>query len=298
MLIASVVFILPQITEVGTVLLRNIIAVLLFCIGSIVSVVQVIPIISKADTALGSLEDLESSLDRADDMKSTLKDSPLKEKETFNETRFKNIAFTYKDDYNFKSFSLGPVDFSIHSNEILFLTGGNGAGKSTLLKVIAGLYYPISGEITCDGTRIDMTNYAHYRNLYSVIFTDFHLFDRLYGLKDIDENIVNDLLVQMEIEKSTSFGDDRFTNVNLSTGQRKRLALIITYLESKKIFIFDEVAAGQDPFFRKYFYTVLLKDLKARGKTIIAATHDDRYFHVADRCLKMELGNFEMPEDK
>jgi putative pyoverdin transport system ATP-binding/permease protein len=295
MLIAAVVFILPQITEIDTLISRNIIAVLLFCIGSIVSVVQAIPIMSKADAALGSLEELESFLDSADDMKSTAKYNPYKKKEPFDEISFNNITFTYKDEYNSRPFTLGPVEFSIHSNEILFLTGGNGAGKSTLLKVIAGLYYPMAGEIICGGTKVDKKNYAHYRNLYSVIFTDFHLFDRLYGLKDIDENIVNDLLKQMEIGHSTSFVDDRFTNINLSTGQRKRLALIITYLEDKEIFIFDEVAAGQDPFFRDYFYTVLLKDLKAMGKTIIAATHDDRYFNVADRCLKMEHGDFEIP---
>jgi len=137
-----------------------------------------------------------------------------------------------------------------------------------------------------------MTNYKHYRNLFSVIFTDFHLFDRLYGLKTVDEDDLDDLLVKMELASKTAYSEGKFTNINLSTGQKKRLAMIISYLEDKPIFMFDEVAADQDPVFRKYFYEVFLQNLKAKGKTIIAVSHDDRYFNMADRVLKMEFGKF------
>ena len=49
-------------------------------------------------------------------------------------------------------------------------------------------------------------------------------------------------------------------------------------------------AADQDPQFRRYSYEELLPEFKAQGKTVIAATHDNAYFHVADRILKMEYG--------
>jgi ABC-type hemin transport system ATPase subunit len=52
----------------------------------------------------------------------------------------------------------------------------------------------------------------------------------------------------------------------------------------------DEFAADQDPEFRRFFYETLLPELKAAGKTVIAITHDDRYFHCADRVIKMEYG--------
>jgi len=136
-------------------------------------------------------------------------------------------------------------------------------------------------------------NLPAYRTLFSIIFTDFHLFDRLYGLKNVTADAVEQLLVEMRIRDATGVKDGRFTNLNLSTGQKKRLALTVALLEQRPILVFDEVAADQDPGFRKYFYEVLLRRWQSQGKTIIVVTHDDHYFHVADRVLKMEFGQLE-----
>jgi putative ATP-binding cassette transporter len=144
-----------------------------------------------------------------------------------------------------------------------------------------------------DGAQVTRRNAQFYRNLFSAIFSDFHLFDKLYGLRDADPARVDELLRLMEISDKTSLRDGRFSNINLSTGQRKRLALAVSYLEDKPVYVFDEVAADQDPRFRKYFYEVMLPDLKKAGKTVVAVSHDDRYFHVADRVLRMEYGKFE-----
>ena len=141
-----------------------------------------------------------------------------------------------------------------------------------------------------DEEEIDSSNYQQYRELFSIILTDFYLFKKLYGLGEIDAKKMKELLKEMGLFNKTKFIDNAFTNRNLSTGQKKRLALINTILEDKDIYVFDEWAADQDPTFRKYFYEVILKDLKADGKTIIAVTHDDHYFHVADRVIKMEYG--------
>jgi putative pyoverdin transport system ATP-binding/permease protein len=126
--------------------------------------------------------------------------------------------------------------------------------------------------------------------LFSTVFSQFHLFDRLYGLDDVDESSIREILRDLELTEKTGFANGRFTNLNLSTGQRKRLALAVTFLEDKEILVFDEWAADQDPHFRQYFYEVVLQRLKQRGKTVIAVTHDDRYWGVADRVLKMEYG--------
>lgn len=143
-----------------------------------------------------------------------------------------------------------------------------------------------------DDIPVNASNIAYYRDFFSVIFSDYHLFDRMYGFADVDEKKVNYLLRTMDLDEKTSYRKGRFTNINLSTGQKKRLAMITALMEDKPVCIFDEVAADQDPEYRKYFYEVILKDLRDKGKTVIAATHDDRYFHVADRVLKLDYGKF------
>ncbi len=290
-LMASVIFLLPQISSVVPGAIVNITSVILFMVGPLGDVVEAIPRVAKADVAVDTIEKLEKILDDADDSKATLPSSPLLRKKNFETITFKNISFSYGDAQN-RYFTVGPLNLSVRKGEILFIVGGNGSGKSTLLKVLTGLYYPQSGEILIDNIPTDMSNYEHYRNLFSVIFTDFHLFDRLYGVTDIDEAVLDDLLCKMELIAKTAYSEGRFTNINLSTGQKKRLAMIISYLEDKPIYVFDEVAADQDPVFRKYFYEVFLKNLKNKGKTIIAVSHDDRYFNAADRVLKMEFGKF------
>ena len=179
----------------------------------------------------------------------------------------------------------------VQPGELVFIKGGNGSGKSTLVKLLTGLYKPLAGEVLLGETRVTDANVQHYRELFSIIFSDFHLFDRLYGM-EVDEARVSSLLEEMQLADKTEFADGRFVNLNLSTGQRKRLALLIALLEDRPYCVFDEVAAEQDPAFREYFYEVILQNLKKQGKTIIAVTHDERFHHTADRVLTMEYGRF------
>lgn len=291
-LIASIVFLLPQISPTPPRVIISLIAVILFIIGPVGIVVDAMPIIAKANIAVEKLKELENLIDAADDIKNTLPDGPLQKRNAFSKINLRKITFKYPDTEGQRVFSIGPVDLTINTGEVLFIVGGNGTGKTTLLKIITGLYYPQDGVITLDDIAVDITNYAHYRRFFSVIFADFHLFDRLYGIEEIDKDRLDDLLDITELSEKTSYIDGKFSNINLSTGQRKRLALIITLMENRMIYVFDEVAADQDPIFRKYFYEVLVKDLQNQGKTIICVTHDDRYHHVADRVLTMEYGRF------
>jgi putative ATP-binding cassette transporter len=201
-----------------------------------------------------------------------------------------NIVYEYGAQAAGEVFHIGPLSFTIEPGEIIFIVGGNGSGKSTLLKVLTGLYQPSAGELYVDDVCVTPTNVAAYREMISAIFSDFHLFAKVNGLLDVDEALVNNKLEAMHLEGKTAFVDQKFTNRNLSTGQRKRLAMIVALLEDRPIYVFDEWAADQDPEFRKYFYEELLPTLKQRGKTVIAVSHDDRYFHCADRVVTMELG--------
>ena len=73
-------------------------------------------------------------------------------------------------------------------------------------------------------------------------------------------------------------------------GHKNKHTHLISCEFPKTIYVFDGWAADQGPHFREYFYETLLPGFKKQGKTVIAVTHDDRYFHVADRVIKLEYG--------
>ena len=204
----------------------------------------------------------------------------------FQELRYEQINFQYADTGQ-RPFALGPLSLAVTAGEIIFLTGGNGSGKSTLLKLLTGLYHIQSGRICLNGQEVRT---SQHRPLFAAVFADFHLFDRLYGLDTVDADRAATLLKQMQLDAKVYIMENAFSTVELSTGQQKRLALVAAILEDKPIYVFDEWAADQDPQFRRYFYEELLPEFKAQGKTVIAATHDDAYFHAADRILTMEYG--------
>jgi putative ATP-binding cassette transporter len=179
---------------------------------------------------------------------------------------------------------------NIKAGEILFISGGNGTGKSTLMKLLTGLYNPTQGVISLDGVPLNNSSRGEYRTLFSAIFADYHLFDRLYGLSNVGSAKVEEMLKYLELTDKVTIDDSGFDTLELSGGQRKRLALLVSLLEDRPICVYDEVAADQDPTFRKRYYEEILPSLKQQGKALIVVTHDDRYFSVADHLLKMDSG--------
>src|SRR6185312_9169737 len=190
-------------------------------------------------------------------------------------------------------FTVGPLNLELKRGEMVFLVGGNGSGKTTVLKLLTGLYLPQRGGLRVDDTAIARHNVQAYRELFSTVFSQFHLFDSLYGLEGVEPERVAAVLEALELQDKTRFENGRFTELDLSTGQRKRLALAVCLLEDREIMIFDEWAADQDPHFRRHFYESVLPGLQAQGKTIIAVTHDDRYWHLADRVIRMDFGKLQ-----
>lgn len=289
MLIASIVFLLPRMGVEYSAILIRLVTAILFIMGPLDLIVSAIPIFTRSNVAVNNLYELEEKIDKATrDGSGT---TPFA-RERFSTIEFENVLFQYTDANGHALFTVGPVNLTIRQGEILFVIGGNGSGKSTFLKLLTGLYYPVSGRIRLDGQEVNQANYQTFRELFSIIFTDFHLFDKLYGLDMVDTEKVAALLSVMKLDKKTTFKDGAFSNIHLSTGQRKRLAMVVALLFDSEIFVFDEWAADQDPDFRKYYYNVLLQELKKRGKTVIAVSHDDRYFDTADRVMKMDYGQF------
>jgi len=288
LLLACLIFVMPRFSETSTATIIKLTASILFIMGPLETFISSIPFFAKANVAAINLQELEIRLDTASDMHSS--EVAVDLPSSFDTIKFEDVMFSYTDTEGRQLFSVGPVNEEIRRGEVLFIVGGNGSGKSTFLKLLTGLYAPRSGSIRIDDISLDRDSVTSYRELFSIVFGDFFLFERLYGIGEIDTKRVNSLILEMDMDKKTSFSQGSFTNVNLSTGQRKRLALIAALLDDKPICVFDEVAADQDPVFRKYFYETFLAKLKIEGKTVIAVSHDDRYFHVADRIIRMDYG--------
>ncbi|EAH6860004.1 multidrug ABC transporter permease/ATP-binding protein [Campylobacter coli] len=200
---------------------------------------------------------------------------------------FKNTSFSYDD-----NFHLNPVNLELKKGELIFLIGKNGSGKSTFCMLLTGLFKPSEGEIFIDDMKIDDNNLDVYRSLVSAVFSDFHLFTKtLAKEKFADEEKITSWLEFLELKGKTRVEDHELVLTKLSTGQKKRLAMLIALLEERDILVLDEWAADQDPVFRRFFYKKLLPLLKEQGKTIFAITHDDAYFDSADRIFLAEEGN-------
>jgi len=287
-LLAGIVFLLPRFGADYVELVPRLVTSILFIMGPIITIVAVMPMITRSNLAISEIYQLEQQLDAA----FRPENNDRIKTEGFREISLENIIFHYKDQYKNTLFTLDNINLNIKKGELLFIVGGNGSGKSTVLKILTGLYYPEGGNIRLNGELLHPEGYQAYRELFSIIFTDFHLFDKLYGIDVIDQDKIQYYLEKMELEEKTAFTDKGFTNIKLSTGQKKRLAMIVALLSDSQIYVFDELAADQAPEFRKYFYEVLLKELQKRGKTIIVVSHDDRFFHVADRVIKMDYGKF------
>jgi cyclic peptide transporter len=289
LLLAIVVFILPRLIPTYAAVVLMTTAAILFIIGPLQMVVQAAPVFERAKAALNNLDVLERHLDES----SGPRLPPTAKLQVFHDFQtitLDSACFQYSGGDG-AGFGVGPLNLQIGRGETLFLVGGNGSGKTTVMKLLTGLYMPQRGALKVDHQILDRRNVQGYRELLSTVFSQFHLFDRLYGLEDVDPAQVQGVLEELQLTHKTRFDNGRFTELNLSTGERKRLALAVCLLEDREIFVFDEWAADQDPHFRQYFYEVILSRLKQKGKTVLAVTHDDRYWGVADRVIKMEYGS-------
>lgn len=297
--IGLALFVLPEWLALTPQAVAGSTLVLLYMMGPFAQIVETLPSIGRADVALEKVEALGVSLETASAQDQIEKRDMVEARRlsrsalaiTWKQIEMVGVTHRYYREQEEGNFHLGPIDLSFTPGELVFLVGGNGSGKTTLALLLLGLYTPESGTIRLDGIPIDERNREHYRRLFSAVFSDYHLFDQLFGLNhtDLDEQAC-EYLGRLQLREKVQIRDGELSTQSLSQGQRKRLALLTAYLEDRPFYVFDEWAADQDPVFRKVFYEKLLPDLKARGKTVLVITHDDHYFSIADRCLRMDLG--------
>ena len=290
-LIGAVVFIAPQFSEaLGGLTLTKTTTALMFIVGACFGLVQAIPILLNANAAADRIEQLEIALQAT---ASALDVAGTAAPSRFDGIEMTGIQFRYVDRSSEATFKIGPIDFNLNPGELVFITGGNGSGKSTFLRVLSGLYPPDSGQIRLNGQLINDETRDKYRSLMSAIFFDYHLFRKLYGIPDPDPGDVDRLLRQFRLDTKTSLTKGEFRTLDLSGGQRRRLALIVSLLEKRPILLLDEWTAEQDPEFRRKFYDELLPELMAAGATVVVITHDDRYLdelHLPARRIRMDEG--------
>jgi len=257
---------------------------LLYLMPMVQGVLSSLPAFSQAESAIRNFQELTGEVSRMSDTSSGDESASR----TWHEIVLRDIEFRYTGDQD-SSFQVGPLDFCLQQGKTVFVTGGNGSGKTTLIKILAGLYRPQLGQILVDGIPVTDSEVDDYRQRFSAIFFEFHLFDKLHGLPGMDEEAAS-YLKYLRLDHKVRVEKGVLSTIDLSQGQRKRLALLTAYLEDRPIYIFDQWAADQDLEFRDFFYYEILSGLKRRKKTVIVISHDDRYFHLADRLVKLECG--------
>jgi putative ATP-binding cassette transporter len=281
-------FLLPSISIVPQQVLWGYVITIIYLIGPLGNIVNLLPGIGRSYVAVQNINWLESYLaseSKKTDMSNTVQDFG------WQELKLIDICYSYQGNGQEKGFKVGPVNLSLYPGELLFITGGNGSGKSTLAKLITGLYTSETGEIFLNGTCVCTENKAWYNQYFSVIFADYYVFDRLIGIdRDEAASKADAYLRWLGLENKISIVDGEFSTTKLSSGQRRRLAMLSALLEDRPIYVFDEWAADQDAEFREMFYAELLPTLKGRGKGVVVISHDERYFSSANRIIKLDYG--------
>jgi putative ATP-binding cassette transporter len=286
-MVAISVFILPILFTDYSSHVQAVATTIMFLIGSLAGFVGGVPQIIQANASAAELFGLEQKLQAV----SSSNQENAELFEAVDSIEIENIYYDYSPvNEKVGTFHLGPINYTFESGKIYFIRGNNGSGKSTLMRLLIGIYQPSAGKILVNGTPVVQPTSKAYRDLFAVVFSDFYLFKKLYGIFTGDEAIITNAIELLAMEKKITIENDEFSNINLSTGQRKRLALIVALLEEKQYIVLDEWASDQDPEFRKYFYESILPELRKKGKTIIAITHDDYYFHCADAVLQLDKG--------
>lgn len=291
-LIGFLLFIMPIIFEIDKTVVSGFMVAIMFLMGPLITFVTFINDLLLFKVSFKRLNEF-NEITRSNNFIPENISSKPKEIEGFENLNLNNIGYEYVDDNGKVIFNLKPINLKIQKGEVIFISGGNGSGKSTFMNLLSGLYIPKSGEIFYNKTLINDDNRFTYRDKISCIFSDSYLFTENYD--DFNLQTTNQelkaLFSKMELDKVIRIDDENNKIFHdLSSGQKKRLELVYSLLEDKDIFIFDEWAAEQDPYFRKYFYENLIPELRSKGKTIIAITHDDAYYKLCDRLIKFDYG--------
>jgi putative ATP-binding cassette transporter len=293
--IGFLLFGVPAFQRVDTPTLTAYALTILFMAGPLTSTVTMMPVMNRATVSLKKIEDLGLSLaGQSTEEIVVAAGASAPAPPAWQTLQMIEVTHVYHRERENSNFTLGPINLSFRPGELVFVIGGNGSGKTTFAKLLTGLYLPERGHLRLNNEPITQRNREQFRQLFSVVFSDFFLFEDMLGLGDIDvDKHARQYIELLQLQHKVEVKDGRLSTLDLSQGQRKRLALLTAYLEDRPFYVFDEWAADQDPVFKEIFYLQLLPELKARGKTVLCISHDDRYYHLGDRIIRLEDGQIE-----
>jgi putative ATP-binding cassette transporter len=286
--VGMLIFVVPVVSDSFSEVVLKVTTTSLFMVGSFQSVFTSLPMIVQAEASAKQLLSLKDTLEQTHNQANSknVEDQYVNAKHL----TLHGVTYQHQSLEEKRHFDLGPITTTFEAGKVYFIRGQNGSGKTTLIRVLLGLYAPTKGFITVDDQLVNQPSSSAYRDLFAVVFSDFFLFKKLYGISQESLAEGQSLIEMFQLEDKVSILDDQFDTIHLSTGQRKRLGLLEALLEDKQFVVLDEWAADQDPEFRKYFYQVLIPYIKGLGKTLIAISHDDRYFDVADEIITIDEG--------
>ncbi|BBN81236.1 ABC transporter ATP-binding protein [Pseudoalteromonas sp. A25] len=290
--IGFVAFVFANYNSISQAELITVIMMLLYITGPVAEIINLIPEVLQAKISLQKVERLSGELSTEEATEQVFQIP------SWEQIRFKDVCFSHETTHGSDSFGIGPLTFSVEKGKITFIVGGNGSGKTTLSKLISLHYRKSSGSIFFGEVEVDNNTLNSCRNEVSAIYSDYHLFDRLLGESNQSKQaLIQQYLCELCLEEKVTVENGQFSTTSLSDGQRRRLALLVAFLEDKSLYVFDEWAADQDPEFKQIFYYRILPDLKAQGKAVVVISHDDRYFDIADKLLIMEDGLLKSNDD-
>lgn len=286
-LVGVMIFIVPMLSDSFYSQVISVSTTVLFVAGSLTGLIQTIPAISQANTAADEIARLNKKLEG---IPRRSEDAAIVDVEPLSSIRLEAVTHRFKSQTSSRQFIFGPVSYEFKAGKVYFVRGSNGSGKTSLMRLLTGLVPIETGHIFINDRLVIASESQSYRDQFSTIFNDFHLFRKLYGLYQASDEEVNVWLEKLELQDKVSCERGSFTNLNLSTGQKKRVALVVAMLEQRPIIILDEWASDQDPEFRRFFYEQIIPELRALNKLVIAITHDDSYFDHSDHLLIVDNG--------
>ncbi|MBG1230783.1 ATP-binding cassette domain-containing protein [Aestuariivirga litoralis] len=284
LLFAGIVFLAPWLHETAAQVTFSVLTLVLFCMTPFEQIISSYPSTIASLVSFSRIEALDAELGPP----LPLIEDASKPK-PFESLQLRKCKARYKAQQG-RNFDLGPIDLTIKRGDVVFLVGANGSGKTTLLNVIAGLHEPVSGERQVNGETLSPNGLDEYRARISAVFARYHVFRKLFGLEHVPDTKVSEMMNHLNLRGETGCIGGQITRMEMSSGQKRRLALVVSLLEDRDILILDEFLSDQDQTQRVFFFETLLPELKAKGKTVILATHDLNWAKACDQLVTLADG--------
>ena len=193
--------------------------------------------------------------------------------------------------------AVNEIDFSINKGELVVILGQSGAGKTTLLNLLGGMDTLTSGSLIIDGsdvskfTKKDLVGFR--RDKIGFVFQFYNLMPNLTAVENVElaTELKKDALNPKEVLESVGLKDkDKNFPSQLSGGEQQRVSIARAVAKNCDIILCDEPTGALDYETGKGILSLLSKEAKENGKTVIIVTHNSALADMADHLIKMRNG--------